>query len=81
MALLRPIAPPETRPSGAVESRLRRCTFRRLVQVEPLRSERSYEIECLYPERRLPIPLGDVASAAPVCNACTAAHVFRPDED
>ena len=40
-----------------------------------------YDVECLYPDRKLPIPLGDLASAAPVCNTCTAANVFRPDED
>ncbi|HVA86869.1 MAG TPA: hypothetical protein VNF73_11215 [Candidatus Saccharimonadales bacterium] len=60
--------------------RIRRCTFRRLIQVEAS-AERLYEVECLFPDRHLPIPLGDLDSAMPVCNACTAAHIFRPDED
>jgi hypothetical protein len=25
--------------------------------------------------------LGDLESATPICNACTAPHIFRPDED
>jgi len=29
----------------------------------------------------VPIPLGDLESAAPVCNSCSAPHIFRPDED
>ena len=45
------------------------------------KGERVYDVECLYPDRKLPIPLGDLDSAMPVCNACTAAHIFRPDED
>jgi len=61
------------------EPRIRRCTFRRLISVES--TERIYDVECLYPERRVPIPLGDLESALPICNACTAAHIFRPDED
>jgi len=81
MALLRPLAPPHSRRLESPVPSLRRCTFRRVVQVDPRASERSYEVECLYPERRLPIPLGDLESAAPVCAACTAAHIFRPDED
>lgn len=59
---------------------LRRCTYRRLVAVrrEP---PPIYEAECLYPERIVPIPLGDLEAARPICAACTAAHIFRPDED
>ena len=26
-------------------------------------------------------PLGDLDSAMPICNSCTAAQVFRPDEE
>jgi hypothetical protein len=62
------------------EPRIRRCTFRRLVQVDT-QTDRIYDVECLFPERRLPIPLGDLETATPICNACTAAHIFRPDED
>ena len=60
--------------------RIRRCTFRRLIQVEA-RNERVYDVECLYPDRKVPIPIGDLETAMDVCNACTAAHIFRPDED
>ena len=67
-------------PSHLAPHRIRRCTFRRLIRVE-MKSERVYDVECLYPDRKLPIPLGDLDSAMPVCNACTAAHIFRPDED
>jgi hypothetical protein len=80
MAMLRPVALPEVSPSGMAAQRIRRCTFRRLIQVES-HTERIFEVECLFPERRLPIPLGDLDSATPVCNACTAPHIFRPDED
>ncbi len=60
--------------------RITRCTFRRLINVE-VGNERVYDVECLYPDRRIPIPLGDLESASPICNACTAPHIFRPDED
>ena len=60
--------------------RIKRCTFRRLIDVEA-GSDRVYDVECLYPDRKLPIPLGDLESAMPICNACTASHIFRPDED
>jgi hypothetical protein len=60
--------------------RIKRCTFRRLIQVES-GVERTYDVECLLPDRRVPIPLGNLESAAPICNACTAPHTFRPDED
>jgi hypothetical protein len=51
-----------------------------LIRVEP-RGERRYDVECLVPDRKLAIPLGDLDAATPICNACTAAHIFRPDED
>jgi hypothetical protein len=60
--------------------RIRRCTFRRLTAVD-VRGELVYDVECLYPERALAIPLGDLEIAMPVCNDCSAAHIFRPDED
>jgi len=72
------VAPPD--PSHLAPHRIRRCTFRRLIRVE-MKRDRVYDVECLYPDRKLPIPLGDLDSAMPVCNACTAAHIFRPDED
>jgi hypothetical protein len=60
--------------------RIKRCNYRRLISLERTR-ERVYEVECLYPDRKLPIPLGDLDSAMPICNACAAAHIFRADED
>ena len=60
--------------------RIKRCTFRRLIDVEAV-SERVYDVECLFPDRKVPIPLGDLDSATPICNSCTAPHIFRPDED
>ncbi len=70
----------ENDPSRLAPHRIRRCTYRRLISLDRAR-ERIYEVECLYPDRRLPIPLGDLDSSMPICNACTAAHIFRPDED
>jgi hypothetical protein len=40
-----------------------------------------YEASCLYPDRRLPLPLGALESSAAICASCTADHIFRPDED
>ena len=80
MALLQPLASPESDAYHLAAHRIKRCTFRRLIQVDG-GVERTYEVECLYPERHVPIPLGDLDSAMPICNTCTAAHIFRPDED
>jgi hypothetical protein len=65
---------------GLAAQRIRRCTFRRLSQVD-LAGDRVFDVACLYPDRRRPIPLGDLDSATPICNSCAAAHIFRPDED
>ena len=80
MAMLRTLAPPEISPSGLAAQRIKRCTYRRLIQFD-VSGERASDVECLFPDRRLPIPLGDLESAMPICNSCTAAHIFRPDED
>ena len=80
MALPRPVTPVETSPSGLAAYRIRRCAYRRLIQLE-VAKERVTDVQCLYPDRRLPIPLGNLDTATPICNACTAAHIFRPDED
>ncbi len=68
---------PETRLAA---HRIKRCNYRRLVSLDWSR-ERVYEVECLYPDRRLPVPLGDFDSAMPICNSCAAPHIFRADED
>jgi hypothetical protein len=82
VALQLPTTPPtaDADPYRLAPHRIRRCTFRRLIQVEA-RGARVYDVECLYPDRKLAIPLGDLDAATPICNACTAAHIFRPDED
>jgi hypothetical protein len=61
-------------------SHIRRCTFRRLTLVER-RPLLVYDAECLFPDRRAPVPLGDVESARRICEDCTAKGIFRPDED
>ena len=73
-------APESITPVG----RLRRCTFRRIDQVtalpgRPGRSE--YEVMCLYGGADEPMALGDISAARPICGACTASGIFRPDED
>ena len=80
MAIQLPIAPTEREAYHLAEHRIRRCTYRRLIAVDATH-ERMYEAECLYPKREVPLPLGDLDAATPICNACTAAHIFRPDED
>jgi hypothetical protein len=80
MALPLPIVPADPEAYRLAPQRIKRCTFRRLIQVETA-DERMYDVECLLPDRRVPIPLGHLESAAPICNACTAPHTFRPDED
>jgi hypothetical protein len=71
---------PEHDPSRLAPYRIKRCTYRRLISLDRA-DERVYEVECLYPDRKVPVPLGDLDSSMPICNACTAAHIFRPDED
>ena len=80
MALPLGVAKPDPDPYRLAPHRIRRCTFRRLIQVEA-HGQRVYDVECLFPDRRIPIPIGDLDTAMPVCNSCTAAHIFRPDED
>ena len=67
-------------PSHLAPHRIRRCTFRRLIRVEPRASAATTSSACS-PTAKLAIPLGDLDAATPICNACTAAHIFRPDED
>jgi hypothetical protein len=80
MALPLPVVTPDPEAYRLAPQRIKRCTFRRLIQVES-GEERLYDVECLLPDRRVPIPLGNLESAAPICNSCTALHTFRPDED
>ena len=80
MALPLPVIPQQPDAYHLAPHRIKRCTFRRLIDVEA-GSDRVYDVECLFPDRKIPIPLGDLESAMPICNACTAPHIFRPDED
>jgi hypothetical protein len=79
MALVRPTETPQPT-SHLAPHRIRRCTYRRMILV-PTQGDRVFDVECLYPDRNLPVPLGDLDAAAPICNACTATHIFRADED
>ena len=80
MALQLPVIPLQADEFHLAPHRIKRCTFRRLINVEA-GTERVYDVECLFPDRLVPIPLGDLDAATPICNACTAPHIFRPDED
>jgi hypothetical protein len=79
MALAEPTVAPTPEPFLAAP-RIRRCTFRRVTTIDR-RRHRSYEVDCLFPDRALPLPLGDLEGALPICNACTAVGIFRADED
>ncbi len=80
MALLKLLHPADAAADPGPERHLRRCTYRRIVAVQkqPLPI---YGVECLYPDRSASLPLGDLETARPICEACTANHIFRPDED
>lgn len=79
MAFAEPMVAPTPEPFLAAP-RIKRCTFRRVTAVDR-RSEWTYDVDCLFPDRSLPMPLGDLESAYPICNTCTAAGIFRADED
>jgi len=78
--VLPPGGDPGRRAQPLAAVRIRRCTFRRLIAVDRA-SGRVYDVDCLYPDRTLPLPLGDLDAATPICNACTGSHIFRADED
>ena len=77
MALPLPVIPPQPDAFHLAPHRIKRCTFRRLINVE-IGAERVYDVECLYPDRKVPIPLGDLEAATPICNACVAAAHLPP---
>ncbi len=73
---------PRAEVSHAAEPRLRRCTFRHVTPVTASRRALPvYDVNCLYPDRAAPVPLGDLASARDICEGCTASGIFRADED
>lgn len=80
MALPLTETPPDTDSGRLAPHRIKRCTFRRIIRVDTVK-ERVYDVECLFPDRRVPMPLGDLEAATSICNACAAPHIFRPDED
>jgi hypothetical protein len=79
MAFAEPTFAPTLEPFLAAP-RIKRCTFR-CVSALDRRRERTYDVGCLFPDRALPMPLGDMESAMSICNACTASGIFRADED
>jgi hypothetical protein len=80
MALPLPVMVPEVDAHGLGPTRIRRCSYRRVIDAGAA-SHKAYDVECLYPDRTMPIPLGNVESATPICNACCATGIFRADED
>ncbi len=76
-----PLAHSPGRASALPATSLRRCTFRRVVVVAGARELPQYEVACIFPDRRVAIPLGDVESARPICESCTDQGIFRPDSD
>ncbi len=76
-----PLAPPSTASSAVAEGRFRRCTFRRVDVRSAGRALPIYDVACLFPDRQAVRPLGDLASAQPICAACMLPGVFRPDAD
>ncbi len=80
MALPLPVIPTQPDIFHLAPHRIKRCTFRRLINVE-MEARRAYDVECLFPARKVPIPLGDLEAATPICNSCVAPHIFRADED
>ena len=80
MALLQPVNESALLAAASAAPRIRRCTFRRLSRVDA-GPESGYEVSCLYPDRRVPLPLGSMESSLEICGPCAASHIFRPDED
>ena len=79
VAIIQAAPEPGAVPAAAVPH-IRRCAYRRMSLVSR-GSEPLYDVECLYPDRVVPIPLGDLSTARPICDACQASHIFRADED
>jgi hypothetical protein len=78
----RPFAPHPGLAPEAVETPLRRCTFRKVAAVAAgPRSLPVYEVACTFPDRKRAIPLGDIEDARPICGACTYQGIFRADSD
>jgi len=92
MAVVRPIPVPAiVRPAGKARAaekidaatlpRFRRCTFRRVEGTRVGRELAMYDVACMFPDRVTPLPLGNLASAHPICASCTNPGIFRADSD
>ena len=80
MAMPQRVGEPNPTAAPIDAQRIRRCTFRRLSRIAVV-SAPSYEVSCLYPDRRMPLPIGDLETSLEICGSCVAGHIFRPDED
>jgi hypothetical protein len=80
MALTQLATPLEPISLAAPAPAIRRCTFRRLGRISD-HPQAGYEVSCLYPNRRLALPIGDQETSRAVCASCAATQIFRPDED
>lgn len=80
MALPQLSPQPEPDNEPAFQPAVRRCTYRRLGRVLETPGG-GYEVSCLYPDRKIALPIGDALTSLAVCAACSASHIFRPDED
>lgn len=79
MALPQPLVATAPEAYRLAAARIRRCAHRRVVCVSSAVDD--YEVHCLHPTLGVALPIGDMATATDVCNACTAEETFRPDED
>lgn len=77
----RPFAPQNARVHDTPVAPLRRCTFRRITNVAGARELPLYEVACMFPDRKVAIPLGDIEASRPICDACTYQGIFRADSD
>lgn len=59
--------------------RIRRCSVRHVMIVAGANAP-TVEVTCLLGGADHPLPLGDMAAARPICNACTARSIWRADE-
>ena len=68
------------RPLKARQGNIRRCRVRH-VSIVAGAAEPTVQVDCLLGGPGHPLPLGTMDEARPICNACTAMHIFRADED
>ena len=71
MALQLPVVPPSADAYHLAPHRIKRCTFRRLIDVQ-VEGERVYDVECLFPDRKVRSPWA-ISS-----RRCPCARLRRP---